>query len=48
MYDITTTSNVWLSKNGIMNADSFWETLSKQNVEIHKNGEMTANQFYEY
>lgn len=48
MYDITTTSKVWLSKNGIMNADSFWETLSKQNVAIHKNGEITANQFYEY
>lgn len=48
MYDITTTSNIWLGKNGIMNADSFWETLSKQNVAIHKNGEMTANQFYEY
>ena len=47
MYDLTTASKVNIKKTGIIEAGSFWETLSKQDAAFHHNGEITSNCFYE-
>ena len=47
MYDLTTASKVDIKKTGIIEAGSFWETLSKQDAAFHHDGEITSNCFYE-
>jgi len=47
MYDLTTTSQIDIKKTGVIEAGSFWETLSKQDAAFHHDGEITSNYFYE-
>ena len=47
MYDLTIAKQIDITKHGIINADSFVETPSKQDVAFHHSGEITSNQFYE-
>ena len=47
MYDLTTASQIDIKKTGIVEAGSFWETLSKQDAAFHHDGEITSNCFYE-
>lgn len=47
MYDLTTDSQIDIKKTGVIEAGSFWETLSKQDAAFHHDGEITSNCFYE-
>ena len=47
MYDLTTASQIDIKKTGVIEAGSFWETLSKQDAAFHHDGEITSNCFYE-
>ena len=47
MYDLTTASQIDIKKTGVVEAGSFWETLSKQEAAFHHDGEITSNCFYE-
>ena len=40
MYDLTTASQIDIKKTGVIEAGSFWETLSKQDVAFHHDGEI--------
>ena len=47
MYDLTTALQIDIKKTGIIEAENFWETLSKQDAAFHHSGEITSNCFYE-
>lgn len=47
MYDLTIASQIDIKKTGVIEAGSFWETLSKQDAAFHHDGEITSNCFYE-
>ena len=47
MYDLTTALQIDIKKTGIVKAENFYETLSKQDAAFHHSGEITSSCFYE-
>lgn len=47
MYDLTTATKIDIKKTGIIEGDSFNETLSPQSAAFHHSGEVSSNCFYE-